>query len=189
MPMLLASVKWTFLVCRDILVLTAWLISSRDVQTRFGSFSRISSVLGVNQSSIVCKDCIRNASKVLNSFLDKITILGIYLQFLFMEPSKCSMWLSKDFPNMLISSRYTKHVFHDKRFRTFSVKRSKVVRALHKPNGVTQNCRSPDLSVKAVFCLSSSANSTYQYPVQRANLKKILEPVNVFRVSSILSEG
>ncbi len=56
--------------------------------------------------------------------------------------------------------------------RTWSINRKKVAEALQRPNGITRNCHSPWLMVKAVLGLASGANSTCQYPLRRSSQVK-----------------
>ena len=74
--------------------------------------------------------------------------------------SRCS---SMDLPTTTISSMYTRQLFQCRPARTESINRWNVAGALHNPNGITLNSKSPSGIQNAVFSRSAT-QFCYQLP-------------------------
>ena len=103
--------------------------------------------------------------------------------------STCCMCSSTDLENMIMSSMYTRQVFHLERERMTSRPGWKVAGALVRPNGMRVYWNCPAWQTNAVFPRSSFGTSICQYQLNASSVVKMRASPRVSMHSSMRGRG
>ena len=104
--------------------------------------------------------------------------------------SRLSRWSLKLLECTITSSKYTRHLLGWSSPRHSSIRRWNVAPAFFNPKGMRLHSQKPrPLMENAVFCLSSSANGTCQYPLFKSSAENQRDPPSASNVSSIRGTG